>query len=281
MGVGDLLKRLDQRLLPPIANAFARLNRGAGRLKIIRWAAVVISLTVVLIAVYAAGRRPAPTYAPVGSTVQLGVSEGASIPLYVAGSKAKLAQLIVGSSAATTEPSYFALVSMSKYLTPAQLATALDGLNLQVTYVIMRVPSPYQTEIFQIYAPDVAPDVIREMLATAEAKQREAADDLTLESQVGDSTPTDRTMRAQYAQGAMVATLEATSYRSASLCHCVYGAVVHATPSVLGQLAARPAVRVVEPAPLRLTPDRAVFLPPLPDQDKLAEPPPSSAPQAP
>jgi hypothetical protein len=282
MGIRDPLKRLDQRVLPPIANVFARLGRGARRLKIIRFVAVLISVTVVLVAVYAAGRRPAPTYSPPGSTVQLGVSEGGSIPTYVASSKAKLTSLIAGSSAAATAPpAYFALVSMSKYLDPTQLATVLVGLDLQVTYVIMRVPSPYQTEIFQVYTPGIPQDLIRAMLANADKKQREAADDVTLEAQAGTATATDRTLRAQYKQGAMVATLEETSYRSASTCHCVYGAVVHATPSVLGALATRRDVRVVQPAPLHLTPDLAVFLPPLPDQLNLAGPPPSSAPQSP
>jgi hypothetical protein len=280
MGIGDPLRRLDDRVLPPIAKAFARLGRGARRLRIIRVVAVLISLTVVLVAVYAAGRRPAQTFPPpMRSTVQLGVAEGDSIPLYVARSKAKLAQLIAATSTSKAPSSYFALVSMKNYLSPTGLATVLAGTpGLQVTLVIMRVKSPYQTEIFQVYAPDVPADVTRVMLSTADKKQREAAADTTLEAQAGTATLTDRILRAQYRMAASVASLEATSYRS--LCQCVYAVVVHATPAVLGQLAARPAVRAVEPA-TQSTLDLTVFRPPFPDQHKLAEPPPSSAPQAP
>jgi hypothetical protein len=276
MGLRDSLTRLDKRVLPPIAKSFARLGRGARRPRILQAVAVLISLTVVLVAVYAAGRQPPRTIVSTGTTVRLGVAQGASIPQYVADSKAKLARLIAGSSAGPKPPSYFALVSMSAYLTPDRLATVLHGLGLQATYVIMRVPSSYQTEIVDVYAPDVPRDVIREMRATADSKQRDVIDDVALESHVMGSSVTDRTLRAQYRQEAAVARLEAVQYRA--LCACVYAVVVHATATVLGQLAKRAGVRVVEPAPPAARADTAVFLPPFPDQHQLAEPPPSSRP---
>jgi hypothetical protein len=274
MAVGGPLRRLDDRVLPPIADALARLGRGARRVRIIRVVAVVISLTVVLVAVYAAGRQPPTTYAPAGVPVRLGVQEGDSIPLYIAASKTKLSQLIAATSANTKPPEYFALVSMTTYLTPQRLAAVLVHPQVQIAYVIMRVPSPEQTEIFQIYAPNVPQDIVREMQAKAEKKQQEVAEYDALLSDVRGATLTDQMQREQYKKEASIARHEANSYQS--LCACVYAAVVHAKPDVLGQLAAQPGVRAVEPAPLQFSADLAVFLPPLPEQYDVAGPPPSS-----
>ncbi|HEY2791343.1 MAG TPA: hypothetical protein VGJ28_03245 [Micromonosporaceae bacterium] len=275
MRIPPALTRLDKRVLPPIAKVLARLGRGARRPRILQALAVVISLTVVLVAVYAAGRQPARAIVSTGTTVRLGVADGGSIPQYVADSKARLAQLVNGSES-ERDQSYFALVSMSAYLTPDQLAATVTGLGLQITNVIMRVPSDYQTEIINVYAPDVPRDVQRAMQATAERKQRAVADDQTLEAGVTGSSLTDRTLRAQYRQEVTVARLEERGYRS--LCACVYAVVVHANPAALAQLALRKNVRVVDPAPLSARSDAAVFLPPFPDQHRVVEPPPSSAP---
>lgn len=298
MGLADSLKRLDARVLPPLAAALARLGRGARRLRVVRVLAVVISLVVVLIAVYAAGRPAKPTYAPAGSTIQLGVPEGGSIPQYIVDSNARLRQLMAAQAAApqpgtpqaggqppgapiATQPatgaahsaSYFALVSMSAYLTPQQLATTLAGLALQYTEVIMRVPSSQQTEIIYLSASDLQ-EINRGMVATADAKQQDVHKYAMLQTQVTGSSLTDRTLRRQYRGAEAIAQLEASKYRS--MCACVYAVVVHAAPTVLGQLAGRTGVRVVDPAPAQLSPDRAVFLPPFPDQRTIAEPPPSS-----
>jgi hypothetical protein len=275
MRIPPSLTRLDKRVLPPVAKVLARLGRGARRPRILQALAVVISLSVVLVAVYAAGRQPTRALVSTGTTVRLGVTDGGSIPQYVADSRARLTRLVNGTASERSQ-SYFALVSMSAYLTPDRLATTLAALQLQVTDVIMRVPSDYQTEIIDVYAPDVPRDVERAMLATADRKQREFTDDQTLEAGVSGSSVTDRTLRAQYRQEATVARLEEKSYRA--LCACVYAVVVHATPSVLGELAQRKDVRAVDPAPLSARSDAAVFLPPFPDQHTVVEPPPSSAP---
>ena len=274
MRIPDPLKRLDARILPPMAAAFGRLSRGARRVRIVRIVAVVVSVVVVLVAVYAAGRPGSRTYGPVGVVVKLGVPEGESIPQYIADSKAQLDRLVADSAGAKKQTRYYALVSMSTYLTPAALATTLDGLDrLQITDTIMRVRSNQQTEIVQLPVTTVPDDVIQGMTKTAARKQIEAADDAALQKKVTGSTLTDRMQRAQYKQEQAIASLEASSYRA--LCPCVYAAVVYATPDVLGMLAARPEVRVVEARQLNF-PGLAVFLPPFPDQKDTAEPPPSS-----
>jgi len=72
--------------------------------------------------------------------------------------------------------------------------------------------------------------------------------------------------------------VQALAYRER--CSCVYAGVVRATPAVLRDVAARPGVRVVDPAPEVRRVDRAVFLPPLPEQADTARPPPDGGPPA-
>lgn len=271
MRVPRVLQRLDDRMLPPVGRVLARLARGGRRVRIVRGVAVVGSLSLVLVAVYVAGRPSAPDDAPSGAIVYLGVAAGASIPQYVATSNNKLQTLIADSATVANPPPFFALVSFSAYLSPPQLTPLLTGLDIRVTNVIMRLPSDKQTQIIKIDAESIPDDVVRDMLSTATAKTKEVADFLTLLSKVKGTTADDETLRETYMQGAAVSQAEATSYRR--LCGCVYAAVVYATPKTLGKLAAMPGVRTVEPAPRRQLLDRVVFWPPFPDQHDLAEPP--------
>jgi hypothetical protein len=71
-----------------------------------------------------------------------------------------------------------------------------------------------------------------------------------------------------YDGGARVAEAEAVAYRRR--CSCVYAAIVRATPAALAELAGRPGVRAVDAAPEVRRLDRAVFLPPLPEQADVA-----------
>jgi hypothetical protein len=268
MRVPDFLNRLDRWVLPPIGRALARLGRGARRLRAVRIGAVVVSLAVVLVAVYAAGRSPAANNTPSGAIVSLGVQPGGSIPDYVTTSRAKLRAVIAGNPTTTRAPEFYALVSFSAYLPPDRLTSVLAGPPLQVTNVFMRVPSKFQTAIIKINAFTLPQDVTRAMAATATEKAHDVQDFEMLYAQVKGSTAEDETLRATYRLGATVAASEEVAYRGD--CACVYAAVVYATPAALGALAARPDVRVVEPAPAQQLLDRAVFRPPFPDQDGLA-----------
>jgi hypothetical protein len=62
----------------------------------------------------------------------------------------------------------------------------------------------------------------------------------------------------------------AAGYRE--LCACVYAAVVRAKPAALDVVAARPEVRIVDPAPEVRRLDATVFLPPLPEQTDRKDP---------
>jgi hypothetical protein len=78
-------------------------------------------------------------------------------------------------------------------------------------------------------------------------------------------------LRAVYDGKARVAAAEAEAYRHR--CSCVYAMVVRATPEALVRVAGRGEVRAVDPAPTLRRLDRAVFLPPLPEQVDMARPP--------
>ena len=75
--------------------------------------------------------------------------------------------------------------------------------------------------------------------------------------------------------GDPVAATEADRYRQH--CDCAYAAVVRADAAALSALAGRPTVRAVDPAPAVTRVDRAVFLPPLPEQSGTAAPPEQTA----
>jgi hypothetical protein len=275
MRIRDRLAALDQRLLPPMTAVLQRLGRGARRLRIVRVVAPVACLAVVLVAVYAAGRPTASPPGPIGTSVRLGVREGDSIPEYIATSKADLANLVAQNASATNPPKFYALVSLTDYVTPDRLAALLDGLNLQITTTIMRVPSDEQTEIVQLSVTHLPDELERGMLATADRKRQSAAEDeAKLKLLDGDSATAD-TVRAQYRMEFAVDSLEESRYRA--YCACVYAVVVYAKLPVLAELAARTGVRAVEARDLQF-PDLAVFLPPFPDQNDRAEPPPSSGP---
>jgi hypothetical protein len=107
----------------------------------------------------------------------------------------------------------------------------------------------------------------------AARKDSEAADYDRLVASLGGSD-SERQLRAVYMSGQQIAAAEAAAYHSH--CACVYAAVVRATPAALDQLAHRDDVRLVDPAPEVRRLDRAVFLPPLPEQRDRATPPDNS-----
>lgn len=234
--------------------------RPPGRL--LFWSAVVLVVAVLLTAMLRdePGGGGDPT---VGDVVRVGVVEGESIPDYLRASREELAQL---SATATEHGEVYALVVFATYLSPDQLAPVLA--KATPSEVITRVPLPgTQTEIMRIPAGRLPDDVRAGMVQVAERKEREARDYRDRASGMTD----DDDLRQVYESNARVADQEAAAYRSS--CACVYAAVVRAAPTVLDELARRPDVRVVDPAPEVVRLDRAVFLPPLPEQEDVVRPP--------
>src|ERR1700730_9835682 len=106
-----------------------RLGRGARRIgrALLRsgrtwqgWvsAVVVVAATVAVVATWGTG-KPAPRDLPATPTGRVGVSDGDPVPAYVAAQRAELERLT------TQDPGtqVYGLVSFTRYLTPAQVAT--------------------------------------------------------------------------------------------------------------------------------------------------------------
>jgi hypothetical protein len=266
---GELLRRLDSRLLPPLARGLARLGQGQLRPRVLTVAAMVSATAVLVTAVWAADRAPVgdPT---VGDVVRVGVIEGQSIPGYVRSSRGKLDALLAAPASGPAPGETYALVTFSAYLAPGRLPPVLAGLS--VSEVFGRVPLPHtQTQIVHIPAFRIPGDVTAGMAEVAARKQAETRDYQARSAALTGGGVEERELRQLYDSGARVALAEATAYRSH--CSCVYAAVVRATPALLDQVAGRPEVRAVDPAPEVRRLERAVFLPPLPEQQDVVRPP--------
>jgi hypothetical protein len=253
------LSRLDDAVLPALGNTMARLGRGARRMRMFTVGAGVLAAMATFVAVYAATRAPVAGDPTIGDVLRVGVSDGDSISAYVASTKQQLAALPDGTEV-------YALVSFTAYLAPDRLPAALGSVSL--SSVFTRVPLPgVQTELIRLGAYNVPDDVIAGMDATAARKDDEAAN---YRKTVQKATDTPEDLRQLYASDADIATAEASAYRQH--CSCVYAAVVHAAPVALRALAQRAEIRAVDPASEVKRLDRAVFLPPLPEQADRVRP---------
>lgn len=263
MRAGDLLRRLDSRLLPPLAAAMARLSHGRVRMRVLTVTAFMSVMAVLVTAVWTAGRGEPQGDFTVGDVVRVGVTDGESIPKYVQSSRSELASL-------AADQETYALVTLSAYLAPDRLKPILGG--IAVSEVYGRVPLPEtQTQIVKIPALRIPDDVTAGMTIVADRKDAEAAEYRDLSRQLIGDSARERELRQVYDSGAAVAVAEAEAYRDG--CSCVYAAVVRATPSALDRVFERPEVRAVDAAPEVRRLDRAVFLPPLPEQRDVVRPP--------
>ncbi|WP_341716886.1 hypothetical protein QQG74_23380 [Micromonospora sp. FIMYZ51] len=266
MRAGDLLRQLDQLLLPRLAAALTRLGQSPVRGTLLGWVAVFSCGSVLFTAVFATGRPPVPDRT-VGDVTRVGVADGDSISSYERAAARDLAAL---DSAAGPGDGTYALVSLTEYRTPQSLAAVVG--DLPVAAVVGRVPLPErQTEIVRIPAQRLPEDVLVGMAELAERKDQEAADYRSRATAVGGGGPRERELRQLYESGARIAVQEAAAYRAG--CACVYALVVRGTTTKLRGVATRPGVRVVDPAPEVRRWDRAVFTPPLPEQRDVVRPP--------
>ncbi|MEE6260670.1 hypothetical protein [Plantactinospora sonchi] len=270
MRPGDLLRQLDRQLLPPLARGLTRLGQGPLRLRLrlLTSVALLCSVAVLVTAVWAVERQPAidPT---LGDVTRVGVVQGESIPGYVEASRGELAALIAAPPAGPA-PRTYALVTLAAYLAPDRLPPVLAGVEVSEVYARLWRPGS-QTQIVRIPALRLPDDVIGGMLEVAERKDQEVRDYQERSAAVVGDGPHEQEMRRWYDSGARVASDEATAYRSR--CSCVYAAVVRGEPAALGQVATRPGVRAVDPAPEVRRLDRTVFTPPLPEQEDVVRPP--------
>ena len=254
MRVAELMRRLDSRVLPPLARALARVGQGRGHTHVLTGVALFCATAVLLTAVWAAELRP-PGDEAGAAIVAVGVRAGDSADGYEQQARAELQQITAGASG-PAQP--YALVSFGAYLAPDRLRVVLHGST--VSEIFARVPlREMKTQIVRIPAQRIPEDVVAGMELFAERKVREAA-----AYQEKGAQTFNQAEREGYDTLAAAALAEATAYRSQ--CSCVYAAVVRAAPAALGELAERPGVRSVDPAPEVRRLDHAVFRPPLPEQ---------------
>jgi hypothetical protein len=203
-------------------------------------------------------RRPDPGPPSGTDPVWVGVHDGDSIPDYVAQAGTRLAALDPGVSS-------YALVSLSVYLAPADVAVVFAGVTTVTAFA--RVPLVgRQTERVSLPAVRLPADLVAAMTAVADRKVTDAAADDALAT----AQPAG-TLRDVYSSNAAVARTEANAYRTA--CACVFAMVVRAGTAALSTLARNVKVRAVDPVPGLTDPGLAVFAPPLPDQTDQATPP--------
>lgn len=263
-----LLRHLDQVVVPRLARGFAHVARGRLRPRLLTGVALCGVTGALLTVVWTAHRgTTAEAETAVGETVQVGVVQGQSVPLYARQARSELATLLKRPAAGPVET--YALVSLKAYLAPERLTPVLGGVS--VVEVFARVPlKEADTQAVRIPAFKIPDDVVTGMRQVARQRAADAADFRDLAAKLRTADAAEDRLRDTYLDDSGAAAAEAEAYRTA--CTCVYAAVVRATPAALDQIAARPEVRAVDPAPEVRRLDRAVFLPPLPEQVGQAAP---------
>ncbi len=262
MRVGDVLRDLDSRVLPPLARALHRLGADPRRVRLLTSVALVCTFAVLVTAVWVADRggRTDPA-AP--DLLRVGALEGQSVRGYVGASDAEFAALAADPAPQTVQAPVYALVTLVTYFAPDRLPPIVGAVPVAEVYT--RAPLPgLQSQVVRMTVARVPQDVVAGMLDTARRRDQEYADYRQLRDALPGRDPAELRLRAAYDQAARVAAAEATAYRA--ICSCVYGAVVRTTPAGLARLAARPEVRAVDPAPEVRDLGRTEFRPPLPEQ---------------
>jgi hypothetical protein len=236
--------------------------RGPARLRVSIAVAVVAVVALSLGAVWVVRHDGgAPTPGDSGDLVEVGVVEGQSIPTYLDASRRELAAMTDPSAPPAGDT--WALASLDNYVPPGRLPELLGGSGVAQVYA--RVPlSGVHTQVVRIPVYRLPQDVTTGMLAAAQQRDQEQAEYLQLSGKLSNAGPTDERARHAYDAAARAAGAEATAYRSG--CACVFAAVIRAAPAVLRQIAGRPGVRVVDPAPEVHSLDSTEFRAPLPEQ---------------
>ena len=252
--------RPGDRMMPPLTRVRSRIGTAPSRLRIMSGLALASAVTLLVSVVWSADHGPEAEN-PAGDLVRVGVVEGQSVAGYLRSSRGELAALLPASGSPMAGETW-ALVSLTGYLAPDKLQ-ALDGAAVAEVYV--RAPLPgVRTQVVKFPVYRMPQDVVAGMLNAALARDQEQADYRKLGDELTSDGVNEIRLRRAYDSAAQTAAQEAAAYRAH--CACVFAAVVRATPVVLEQLAGRPGVRVVDPAPEVRSLDRTEFRPVLPEQ---------------
>lgn len=264
-------RQVDRVVVPRLGRIFAAfLGAGRWRLRLFTVLGLTCCAAMLVTVVWASrGRAPETGTESAGPMVHVGVGQGQTIPQYLMSSHEELKVLLGRPNPGSNET--YALVSLRSYLAPDRLTPVLGGVAVAEVYArVPTVEAQTQTQIVRIPAERIPQDVVSGMLIVASRKDAEAGDFRTLAAQLRQVDAAEERLRQNYLGGASVAAHEASAYRSG--CACVYAAVVRATPAALDEIAARPEVWAVDPAPEVVRIDQAVFLAPLPEQKGIPRP---------
>ena len=255
---------------PGMRAVLVRFGGASLRLQIMTGTAVAAITALVLVVLWA--DRELPARPETGDMLRVGVVEGQSVSGYLHSSRDELARLTGPSAPVTGE--IWALVAFHEYTEAGLLAQALAG--SQAAQVYTRAPlAGVRTAVTRIPVLRLPADVTAGMLAAAAARDRERAEYERLSGELTGSGRNETRLRTAYGTAARAAAEEAAAYRAG--CACAFAAVVRGTPAALDVIAARPRVRVVDPAPEVWQPDRVEFRPPLPEETEVASPDPASS----
>jgi len=188
-------------------------------------------------------QTPVVTPVPaVGTT--LGPPPGASVASYLVKAAADLRHF---DDVAHGRDGY-AVVDLSRYVTPAAVEATFGHESVVRAYV--RVPAgSLPTQVHAIPLQDNFGMLGDGMLASGRLASATAKTFHVLVTQLSDSTPNAKKLRARYALQERASAYEGTRLARPAACACVFAVVVHGGAAQLAELARAPGVRVVDPAP--------------------------------
>jgi hypothetical protein len=160
--------------------------------------------------------------------------------------------------------STYAVVDLRSYLTPAQAAAAFVGVNVIRAYV--RAPSKtLPTDTYPIPLQASFAKLGLGMQSDARLAASTAVTYHQLVAGLVAKSPQDKTLREKYARQAAASQFEAGLLSRPGTCACVFAVVVREGVVKLDALAAKHAIRAVDPAPPTATLDQITVLPLRPD----------------
>jgi len=202
--------------------------------------------------------NPSASIAPPQQT--LGPQAGTSISTYLTAAAFDLRHF---AEVSRGKPGY-ALISLNRYVTPAEAARALAGINVTRAYV--RVPN--QTLPTSIYPVSLLGN-FGSLVEGMQSQSRFAGLNAKTYAQIvaGFKPKTDREKAEKriYAELADAARFESIALATPQSCGCVFAVLVRADFLQLAALTHLPDVRAVDPAPPAITLDQLSVLPLRPD----------------
>lgn len=168
----------------------------------------------------------------------IGPQIGDSVQAYVDSTRERMTKL----AADEADESTVAVVSFGQYRTPRQVADLVGGAT--VVRIFYRASKLTLTEAPPADAgvTDLLTDAKKEFLRVAIRKEAEAAELIRVSSTIGD---TDPAQKAEQQKDAALYTREAQQLRGD--CACIYAVLVQGEVATLGELLGKPGVRAVDP----------------------------------